>query len=105
MSISDPSDANSPSMRRETVPNCIKDLCSPALFFLPSSLPLPVSGTLCSRLAANHPSVDPTADPSGLTGGSPLAALIEVVSAEGTLLMGLGWSLPVVDEMTLHAPD
>jgi hypothetical protein len=75
------------------------------LSFLPSSLPLPVSGMLCSRLAANHPSANPATAPSGLAGGSPLATLIEVVFVEGTLLMGLGSSSPVVDEMTLHAPD
>lgn len=92
-------------MRREIAPNCIKDHSFVRSPLFPSSLPLPVSGTLCSRLAANYPSVNPTTDPSGLTGGSPLAALIEVVSAEGILLMELGLSLPVVDEMTLHAPD
>ena len=92
-------------MRRETKPNRIKD--QPLAYSLPfpSSLPLSVSGTLCSRLAVNYPSVNPTTDPSGLAGGSPLATLIEVVFAKGTLLMGLGSSSPVVDEMTLHAPD
>jgi len=96
---------NNPSIRRETGSNPIKDQSFARSLFLPSSLPLPVSGTLCSRLAANHPSVNPTTDPSGLAGGSPLATLIEVVFAKGTLLMGLGLSSPVIDEMTLHAPD
>jgi len=92
-------------MRGETGPNRIKDQSFAHSLFLPSSLPLPVSGTLCSRPAANHPSVNPTTNPSGLAGGSPLATLSEVVFVKGTLLMGLGSSSPVVDEMTLHAPD
>jgi len=92
-------------MRRETNPNCIKDQSLAHSLLSPSPLLLSVSGTLCSRLAANHPSVNPTTAPSGLAGGSPLATLIEVVIVKGTLLMGLGSSSPVVDEMTLHAPD
>ena len=99
-------DANDPSMLRETDPNRIKDQSLPHSLFLPSSLPPSVSGTLCSRLAANLPSANPTTDPSGRAGGSPLeATLIKVVFAEGTLLMGLGSSSPVVDEITLHAPN
>jgi len=94
-----------PQCAEKPVQNCIKDRSLAHSLFFPSSLPLPVSGMLCSRLAANHPSVNPTTDPSGLAGGSPLVTLIEVVFAKGTLLMGLGSSSPVVDEITLHAPD
>lgn len=68
-------DANDPSMLRETDPNRIKDQSLPHSLFLPSSLPPSVSGTLCSRLAANNPSANSATGPSGLAGGSPLATL------------------------------
>jgi hypothetical protein len=105
MSVYNLSDTDNPSTRRETKSNCIKDRSLAHSLFFPSSLPLPVSGMLCSRLAVNHPSASPATAPSNSAGGSPLATLIEAVFAKGTLLMGLDSSSPVVDEMTLHVPD